>query len=122
MKRGSELIVVGDRVLITPDDPSQRTKSGLYLPPGVEDKEKVQCGYVVKVGPGYAMPNPNFDDEPWSARRDPIKYIPLQAEEGDFAIFLRTQGVEIDFRGERYIIVPQAAILLLVRNALDEMA
>ena len=116
LRTTKKLIVVGDRVLIMPEDPTATTKSGLYLPPGVQEKEKIQGGYVVKVGPGYAIPNPNFEDEPWSQKKEPTKYIPLQAEEGDYAIFLRAQGIEIEFDNERYIIVPHAAILVLVRK------
>ncbi|MCU0399117.1 MAG: co-chaperone GroES family protein, partial [Cyclobacteriaceae bacterium] len=48
-----KLIVVGDRVLIKPTQQTDKTESGLYLPPGVQEKEKIQSGYVIKVGPGY---------------------------------------------------------------------
>ncbi|MFQ6116203.1 MAG: co-chaperone GroES, partial [bacterium] len=85
MQKKKELIVVGDRVLISLDKGQNRTEFGLYLPPGVKEKEKVRGGYVVKVGPGYPMPDPNaINDEPWSStpKRD-IKYIPLQARTGD---------------------------------------
>jgi co-chaperonin GroES (HSP10) len=37
----NKFIVIGDRVLIQPKTPDQRTKSGLYLPPGVQEKEKL---------------------------------------------------------------------------------
>jgi co-chaperonin GroES (HSP10) len=47
-------IVVGDRVLLKPQEESSRTSSGLYLPAGVAEKERVQSGYVLKIGPGYA--------------------------------------------------------------------
>ena len=47
-----KLIVVDDRVLIQPTKQSDKTESGLYLPPGVQEKEKIQSGYVIKVGPG----------------------------------------------------------------------
>jgi len=50
--RFKKLIVIGDRVLIRPSRPDDRTASGLYLPPGVQEKEKVQQGYIVKTGPG----------------------------------------------------------------------
>ncbi len=46
------LVVVGDRVLIKPKKVNERTQSGLYLPPGVQEKEKIQSGYIMKVGPG----------------------------------------------------------------------
>ncbi len=51
-----KLIVIGDRVLIRPAKPNERTETGLYLPPGVGEREKLQQGYVIKTGPGYAIP------------------------------------------------------------------
>ena len=60
-----KLIVIGDRILIKPKVPQSKTKSGLLLPPGVNENEKVQIGYVVKVGPGYPIPSVNDVDEPW---------------------------------------------------------
>jgi chaperonin GroES len=84
--RLKKLIIIGDRVLIKPSKPDERTASGLYLPPGVQEKEKVQQGYVIKTGPGYAIPVP-MDDEPWKNEEDLVKYVPLQAKEGDLAIF-----------------------------------
>ncbi len=119
-----QLIVVGDRVLIVPDSDKDRTEHGLYLPASVKEKEKVQSGYVVKVGPGYPVPNPNFiDQESWSpSPKDPVKYIPLQAEEGDYAIFIRDQAIEIEYEAKKYLIVPQGAVLMLIRrNPLDEL-
>ncbi|MGB6034411.1 MAG: co-chaperone GroES family protein, partial [Bacteroidota bacterium] len=72
-----EMVVVGDKVLLEADDGQDKTKSGLYLPASVREKEKVATGRIVKVGPGYPIPNPNYtDDEPWSAPKDPIRYIP----------------------------------------------
>jgi co-chaperonin GroES (HSP10) len=116
MRNVKKLLVVGDRVLVTPEDPEGMTKSGLYLPPSVQEKEKIQSGYVVKTGPGYAMPNPVFEDAPWAEKKDPIQYIPLQVEEGDYVIFVKSQGIEVKFEERTYIIVPHAAILLIVRN------
>jgi co-chaperonin GroES (HSP10) len=116
-----QMIVVGDRILLQLDDEADKTKSGLYLPPSVREKEKVAMGRVMKVGPGYPIPNPNYtEDEPWSSPKDPMKYIPLQVKEGDYAIFLRDQGVEVEFEDRRYLIVPQSAVLMLVRNELVE--
>ncbi len=108
-------IVVGDRVLIRPQEESSRTSTGLYLPAGVAEKEKVQSGYVIKVGPGYAT-STEAEDEPWKESVNKVKYIPLQAREGDLAIFLRKEAVEIEFDKEKYLIIPQSAILLLIRN------
>jgi co-chaperonin GroES (HSP10) len=112
-----QLIVVGDRVLITPDDSKEKTNFGLYLPQGIEEKEKVQGGIVFKTGPGYALPDPSdTGDEPWGAPKKDTKYVPLQVEEGDYVIFLRKSAIEIEFENHKYIILSQSAILLIVRD------
>ncbi len=113
--RLKKLVVIGDRVLIKPTKSDERTASGLYLPPGVQEKEKVQQGYVIKTGPGYAIPMP-IDDEPWKQDDDQVKYVPLQAKEGDLAIFLLSGATEVMYEKEKYFIVPQSAILLLERE------
>jgi len=110
-----KLIVIGDRVLIKPANPTDKTASGLYLPPGIQEKEKVQQGYVIKTGPGYAIPMP-VDDEPWKSEEEKVKYMPLQAREGDLAIFLLNGATEVMYEGDRYFIVPQGAILMLERD------
>ena len=113
--RLKKLVVIGDRVLIKPTRPDERTASGLYLPPGVQEKEKVQQGYVIKTVPGYAIPMP-VDDEPWKQDDDQVKYVPLQAKEGDLAIFLLSGATEVMYEKEKYFIVPQSAILMLERE------
>lgn len=110
------LIVVGDRVLIKPKNPEERTKSGLLLPPGVQERQKVLCGYVIKVGPGYPIPAVSDYDESWQKRKDSLKYFPLQAQVGDLAVYLQDSGTEIEFSNEKYVIVPFQAILLLLRD------
>jgi co-chaperonin GroES (HSP10) len=114
-KKLQRFIVVGDRVLVRPEEDTSKTASGLYLPPGVSEKEKVQSGYIIKVGPGYPTA-PQGDEEPWKESKEPVRYIPLQAKEGDLAIFLRKEAYEIEFEKEKYLIVPQSGILLLIRN------
>lgn len=109
------LIVVGDRVLIKPKNPSERTNSGLYLPPTVTEKEQVQTGYVIKVGPGYPIPAA-AEDEPWKETEEKVKYMPLQAKEGDLAIYLQRNAIDLEYDGEKYVIVPQASILMLDRT------
>ena len=109
------LIVVGDRVLIKPKDPTDRTNSGLYLPPTVQEKEQVQSGYVIKVGPGYPIPI-QTDDEPWKETEEKVKYMPLQAQEGDVALYLQRNAIELQYEGQQYVIVPQASILMLERS------
>lgn len=113
--RLKKLIVIGDRVLIKPAKPDERTNSGLYLPPGVQEKEKVQQGFVIKTGPGYVIPMP-VDDEPWKQDEEQVKYVPLQAKEGDLAIFLLSGATEVMYENEKYFIVPQSAVLMLERE------
>ncbi len=110
-----KFVVIGDKVLIRPQDATEKTSSGLYLPPGVTEKEKVQSGYVIKAGPGYPIPSQN-EDEPWKDSQEQIDYIPLQIIEGDLAIFLRKDAYEINFENEKFIIVPQSSILMVVRE------
>lgn len=112
-----ELIIVGDRVLILPDAGQDRTDTGLYLPQGVKEKEKVQSGTVVKTGPGYPIPDPAaLEIEPWETPKFENKYFPLQAKEGDYCIFLRGSGIEIEFEGKKYIVISHSAILVIVRD------
>jgi len=113
------LVVVGDRVLIKPKKVNERTQSGLYLPPGVQEKEKIQSGYIMKVGPGYPIPIPADDDEMWKEKDEQIKYIPLQTKEGDLAIFLQRGAIEVMYEKEKYYIVPQSSILMIERD--DEL-
>src|SRR3954447_10500836 len=110
-----KLVVIGDRVLIRLTKTGERTASGLYLPPGVQEKEKVQQGYVIKTGPGYAIPMP-VESEPWKGEEEQIKYVPLQAKEGDLAIFLVSGATEVIYDSDKYFIVPQSAILMLERE------
>ena len=115
------LIVVGDRVLITPEEGEERTNVGLYLPQTALDTRQVQGGKIVATGPGTPTTEPtSMDDEPWKIRGPDVKYLPMQAEPGDYALFFRKASVEITFEGKTYLVVPQAAILVLVRRELPE--
>ncbi len=111
----TKLIVIGDRLLIRPRSQSEKTRGGLYLPPGVREKDHVQSGYVIKVGPGYPIPAPT-EDEPWKDSGENIKYIPLQAQEGDLALFLQKEAYEVLYEGEKYYIVSQNSVLMLERD------
>jgi len=115
-KKLEKLIVVGDRVLIKPKKVNERTQSGLYLPPGVQEKEKIQSGYIMKIGPGYPIPLPAEEDESWKEKDEQIKYIPLQTKPGDLAIFVQRGAIEVIYEGEKYFIVPQSSILMLERD------
>ena len=111
------LIVVGDRVLISPEEGEERTNVGLYLPATAIEGRQVQGGRILATGPGTPMSEPTqVDEEPWRIRGPEVKYLPMQAEAGDYALFFRKAAVELTFDGTRYLVVPQAAILILVRD------
>ncbi len=123
LRKNKQLIVVGDRVLIEPEEGEERSKVGLYLPPTAVDNQAVQGGRIIATGPGLPLPDLGSEqyDEPWrlgggGGSRE-TKFVPMQARAGDFALFFRKAAVEITFENERYLVVPQAAILALVRDA-----
>lgn len=112
-----KLLVVGDRLLIKPLTLSRKSKGGLFLPPGYNEKEEIQSGYVLKTGPGYPLPATHEDDEIWKQQSgDNIMYIPLQAKVGDLAIYLQKGAIEINYNDDKYFIVPMQSVLLLERD------
>jgi chaperonin GroES len=117
-KNDKRLIVVGDRVLIHVQEGEERTKVGLYLPPTAMDSQAVQGGTIVATGPGLPMPDPGESgDEPWRTPLRETRFIPMQARSGDYALFFRKAAVEITFEGDTYLVIPQSAILALVRDS-----
>ncbi len=117
----NELIIVGDRVLISPDTGEKQTDTGLVLPASVAERQEVRFGRVEKVGPGYVMPNPDYTGEPWASERESVRYLPLQAKPGDRAFFVKKEAIEIKFEGKEFLIVPHAAILALVRRHPEDL-
>jgi co-chaperonin GroES (HSP10) len=116
-----KLIVVGDRVLILPEEGEERSRVGLYLPATAVDNQAVQGGKVVATGPGTPISAPTeLDEEPWKITGGEPRFLPVQAQVGDFAIFFRRASVEITFEDRRYLVVPQAAILALIRETPPE--
>jgi co-chaperonin GroES (HSP10) len=116
--------VVGDRVLVKVEEGEERTKVGLYLPSTALDSQAVQGGSIIATGPGLPMPDlADASEEPWrmghSARE--TRFVPMQARTGDYALFFRKASVEITFEGERFLVVPQSAILALIREDVDEL-
>jgi chaperonin GroES len=117
-KNGKHLLVVGDRVLIRVEEGEERTNHGLYLPPTAIDNQAVQGGRILATGPGTPMPDLSEPgEEPWRTSSREMKFVPMQAKEGDYALFFRKAAVEISFEKERFLVVPQAAILALVRES-----
>jgi len=120
--KSKQVLVVGDRLLIQPDKGDKTSPAGLYLPPSVVEKQEVKGGIVVEVGPGIPLGSPNETiDEPWKDSKSDIKYIPTQAEIGDYALYLGKASIEIEIEKKEYLIVPQSAILILIRDDIDKI-
>jgi co-chaperonin GroES (HSP10) len=115
------LIVVGDRILVRPQEGQERTNAGLYLPQSAVSSRSVRGGTVVAVGPGLPIADPtDVQAEPWQQKTErATRYVPLQAREGDYALFIRNAAVDITFENENYLIVPNSAVLVLVREDID---
>ena len=115
------IVVIGDRVLIKPLEASNKTDSGLYLPPSVRERDSVHTGIVMRVGPGYPVPSSQEPDELF--REDSgsrVNYVPLQVHEGDEALYRHANSTEIEINGEKYVIVGQNAILLVIRSEIPD--
>jgi len=115
-KTFDKFLMVGDKVLVKPTNPQVKTKSGLLLPPLVQEGEKLQTGYVIRIGPGYPLPLPADEDEPWKKKDEKNSYLSLQAKEGDLAVYLQSSAYEVSLNDEKYLILPHSAILMLVRD------
>lgn len=116
-----QLIVVGDRILVRPEEGEERTRTGLYLPQTAISARMAQGGWVVAVGPGLPIPEPaDLYEESWQENEPQARYMPLQAQEGDYALYLRKSAVEITFEKKQYLIIPNSAVLVLVREGWED--
>ena len=85
--------VLADRVLIKPTAPEEKTASGIIIPDSA--KEKPLKGSVVAVGNGTK------DEE-------------MVVKTGDNVLYGKYAGTEIDFDGEKYLIMRQSDILAII--------
>ena len=120
-----KLIVVGDRLLVRPEEGDERTNAGLYLPQTAIASRQAAGGWVVSVGPGVPIVNPlDMSEDSWTEGGEAARahYLPMQAQEGDYVLFMRTAAVEITFEKRAYLIVPNGAVLVLVREGFEAEA
>jgi chaperonin GroES len=113
------LIVTGDRLLVSPLSASERTHTGLYLPDSAIDGKQITSGWVEAIGPGYPVPGAfDPDEEPWkqNSTREERRYFPLQAEKGDFVLYVKNAAYEVNLEGKKYFVVPNSAVLVLLRE------
>lgn len=92
---------LGDRIIIKPLEPENKTKGGIVLPDTV--KEKPQEGKVVAVGKGKVLEN-------GSVQKPEVK-------EGDVVLYGKYSGTEVTTKsGEEYLIVREEDILAIVKK------
>lgn len=84
---------LADRVLIKPTAPEEKTASGIIIPDSA--KEKPLKGSVVAVGNGTK------DEE-------------MVVKTGENVLYGKYAGTEIDFDGEKYLIMRQSDILAII--------
>lgn len=112
-----QLLVVGDRVLVEAESGERTTEVGLILPANAVAREAVQSGIVKAVGPGTPLPPPSEEvEEEWQEPKQLPRYLPMQVKIGDYVTFFRKAAIEITVERRNYLVVPQHAILVLIRD------
>ena len=94
--------LLGDRVLIKPEDMETTTPSGIIIPDTVK-KEKLMTGVVVAIGSG------RFGDEG--------DRIPMSVEVGEVVYFNRgwdEDGSKFSWKGEDYFLVSEGDIKAII--------
>jgi len=84
-----------DRVLIKPTDAKDKTKHGIYLPEGAQ--EKPMSGKVVATGPG------KLNDEG--------KRAEICVKKGDTIVYGKYSGTEIEIEGDNLVILRENELL-----------
>ncbi|HOC02197.1 MAG: 10 kDa chaperonin [candidate division TA06 bacterium ADurb.Bin131] len=89
---------LGDRVVVKPMEPEEKTKGGIIIPDTA--KEKPQEGKVVAVGKG------RIDDEG--------KHIKMEVKVDDVVLYGKYAGTEVTVDNETYMILREEDILGIV--------
>ncbi len=90
---------LGDRVIIKPLEPENKTKGGIVLPDTV--KEKPQEGKVVAVGKGKTLENGTVQK--------------MDVKVGDVVLYGKYSGTEVTTKeGEELLIVREEDILAII--------
>jgi len=89
---------LGDRLVIKPVAPEERTKGGIILPDTA--KEKPVVGEVVAVGPGR--------------KSDDGKVVSLEVKVGDKVLYGKYSGTEVTVDGQELLIMRESDIFAIV--------
>ena len=94
-----KLVPLGDKIVLKQSVAEETTKSGIVLPG--QAKEKPQEAEVIAVGPGGVIDG---------------KERVMQVKEHDKVIYSKYAGTEVEFDGEKYIILRQQDILAIIAD------
>jgi chaperonin GroES len=89
-----KLVPLADRVVLKQLEAEEKTKSGIILSSG--SQERPLEAEVIAVGPGT-------DD------------VKMELKEGDKVFYSKYAGSEVKFEGEEYIILKQSDVLAVIR-------
>jgi len=89
-----------DRVLIEPLQADERTAGGIVLPDTA--REKPQRGIVLSTGPGKLL--------------DSGERGSMDVEVGDEVVYGKYSGTEIDFSGDKLVVLRETDILAVVEK------
>lgn len=90
----SKIQPLADRVLVQPAAAEEKTVGGIIIPDSA--KEKPLRGTVLAVGNG-------------------TKDEPMILKEGDQVLYGKYAGTELEFEGEKYLIIKQADVLAVIQ-------
>lgn len=86
---------LADKVIVKTDDVAEsKTAGGIIIPDTA--KEKPQKGEIVAIGPGRTDENGNI--------------IPMNVKIGDKVLYSKYGGNELEFEGEKYLIMSESDI------------
>ncbi len=91
---------LGDRVVVSPKDRDEKTKSGIVLPDTAS--ERPQQGEVRAVGPGRVL--------------DSGKRVALDLKIGDTVLFAKYSGTEFKHEDDDLLIFSERDILAVIEN------
>ena len=89
-----KLVPLADRVVLKQLEAEEKTKSGIILSSG--SQERPLEAEVIAVGPG-------------------TEDVKMELKEGDKVFYSKYAGSEVKFEGEEYIILKQSDVLAVIR-------
>ncbi len=89
-----KLVPLADRVVLKQLEAEEKTKSGIILSSGAQ--EKPSEAEVVAVGPG-------------------TEEVKMELQVGDKVFYQKYAGTEVKFEGEEYIIIKQSEVLAVIK-------